>query len=837
MGTVKFPEGMDASTTIAGDDKLMIAKATTGEAMQATFDSAKQYLNITGIEVKAVAGGATEATAVVLSPGPDGQDRKMGGVTGWFKNATGAAWLAPSTSNNYNWWDGTAKVWSLGSSVPLPVGSADGIVAEGETKAPNGDKVYKSTLPLFNNIKVINETEDIKNQLNILSGWLRVDGSISVTSSEQYFDYFPVKSGDKLVITNFGNTDTARTNLVMYNTSKVFVSNFGGNYGKTPNSDGSYTNTYNITQDGFVRGGANAAGGWISVIGTLKKEVKYYATPEDISNLSIGTNNLVDFAVTASKTDMFYTNLVAASDFQDGYYVNNTNGQLFPNSSYSATSPLIPIVPGKKYIKANTNQHWAIFNKNGTFVRGGTATNVIIAGVGEYFAKVTATPSTKDSFMLIEGDVLPSSYLKKGDYKLKSSYMGELVPFQPRLATPRKIYVLNNQENSIYHKSYVERILPNFFVNGSGTGWTYRKRYFRTSGNASNLTINLNDTISTLAISSKTIGVSSYTANTPETPLTINVWGDSYTHNGTWYGYTSNYLNALTFVGIRTSYAVTVKGEGRSGWTLSTYFTNYKTVNLFSPLMHPSGNTYKYYGPTGFWKQVVAGNTDPNFIGFTDRVSQFNTSGFLASPQTNDLMYDTDALMFKSYNGTTWVDVSESSLTFEVNYAKYLSVWNITTPNVFVINLGMNDFSGTMPTDSTFSLWKSRMEMIITSVKSAVPTIKIGVCIHNSVFASDNNTSNVNPILQSANLWEGRRRVLESFDTTTWESQGVFIVDTGSAHDSDYGWDQTDELPFVGYTGTAKEILTSNSPHPSTVGYRQLSVRFAGFLQMLRTLV
>ncbi|MEI2291102.1 hypothetical protein [Sphingobacterium sp. ML3W] len=42
--------------------------------------------------------------------------------------------------------DGTT--WSLGSSVALPQATADGNIALGETKAPNGDKTYKAIQPL-----------------------------------------------------------------------------------------------------------------------------------------------------------------------------------------------------------------------------------------------------------------------------------------------------------------------------------------------------------------------------------------------------------------------------------------------------------------------------------------------------------------------------------------------------------------------------------------------------------------------------------------------------------------------------------------------------------------
>ncbi len=87
-----------------------------------------EFIVINGEAVKAVAGGATSSAPTILRPGPTGQNRKMEKVKGWFVNgtsdeppvATGTPWEAPEDFDNTNWWDGTAKAWSLGSSIPMP---------------------------------------------------------------------------------------------------------------------------------------------------------------------------------------------------------------------------------------------------------------------------------------------------------------------------------------------------------------------------------------------------------------------------------------------------------------------------------------------------------------------------------------------------------------------------------------------------------------------------------------------------------------------------------------------------------------------------------------------
>ena len=122
---VRWPQDATqlAKADIKPETPLMAADSADEEKLafithEQLAESVAEIVEIKGIEVKPVAGGATEATAVILPAGPAGENRKMTGVTGWFKNATGPAWEAPVNYNNTNWWDGTT--WSLGSSVELP---------------------------------------------------------------------------------------------------------------------------------------------------------------------------------------------------------------------------------------------------------------------------------------------------------------------------------------------------------------------------------------------------------------------------------------------------------------------------------------------------------------------------------------------------------------------------------------------------------------------------------------------------------------------------------------------------------------------------------------------
>ncbi|WP_286727889.1 MULTISPECIES: SGNH/GDSL hydrolase family protein [Sphingobacterium] len=103
-------------------------KVTVFAGTKVVADMAQQVKNATidaSLELKPIAGGATEATAVLLpipNPLPTNSNRKRTNAIGWYKNATGPAWEAPKDADNVNWWSYETGLWSLGSSVPKPKG-------------------------------------------------------------------------------------------------------------------------------------------------------------------------------------------------------------------------------------------------------------------------------------------------------------------------------------------------------------------------------------------------------------------------------------------------------------------------------------------------------------------------------------------------------------------------------------------------------------------------------------------------------------------------------------------------------------------------------------------
>ena len=421
----------------------------------------------------------------------------------------------------------------------------------------------------------------------------------------------------------------------------------------------------------------------------------------------------------------------------------------------------------------------------------------------------------------------------------------------PDIVLPRKFYLLSSAgtpvENSIYHKHYMSFQNPQFAMDAQrGDGWRYTPRCFRimAQGSIPNPTFYLRNIPKHTTVGTFAPQVVTGLRETNNGAKVINVIGDSFTYNGTWYKEISELCTGLSFVGMRQSYNApsTMKAEGRGGWTLEQYFAPHGVgqLSMFSPFMHVQG--YTYYGVIDFWKIVVNGDSpDPyGTDGFESFASWFDANGYKVNPQVNDLMFDFANDKYVYYNGTAWVDFNGTP-SFSFNYAKYINTWNIAAPDFVIVMLGVNDFV-TGISDAFWATWKSRMDELVASVKaygtSINKDITIGICTPTVRHGAENGSLGVNQDFLSYGLFSGRKRIIEEYDTAENEAQGVFVVDTGVAVDTEYGWveweTESNEKPFSYYTGTFREFYGYNDPHPSTEGYKQIGVVGAAFIQSKR---
>lgn len=412
----------------------------------------------------------------------------------------------------------------------------------------------------------------------------------------------------------------------------------------------------------------------------------------------------------------------------------------------------------------------------------------------------------------------------------------------PQMCLANKLYVLSGYQNSIYYKNILNYMLPKFTLKNRSVAWKYEDRCCRNNGAQAGFNLQLCDTASLLQVRSISCGTVIGNPSTDNGAKKINVIGDSFTYNGRWYQQIYDLCPNLSFVGMRKSYGTSepLRAEGRGGWKLSDYVTkpHFDTVEYgFSPFLHPSG--YKYYGVTGFWKKIVNGTIGPDTYtmnGYGDYVSWFDSNGYKLNPQANDMMYDFENSQYIYYNGSEWVAYSGTP-TFVFDYAKYIEVWEIETPNFVLIMLGVNDFFGKY--DETIATaflanYNTMLDSITAFATANNISIVVGICTNTVIASMPNSNYFENHLINSRSLWNGRKLIIDSFNIPAYENRNIFVVDTGATLDPDYGFDVEEKKPFEWYEGDERILFGTNGVHPSTGGYKQLGTCAAGFVQAKR---
>lgn len=412
---------------------------------------------------------------------------------------------------------------------------------------------------------------------------------------------------------------------------------------------------------------------------------------------------------------------------------------------------------------------------------------------------------------------------------------------------PSTIFAMDGVENSIYHNNYKKWDANKYIVGPTLTfrsAWNYLARCFRTTGGLAS------DAVFDFSVFSREtmrrikrfqIPIHSGVVSGSESAKVVNVIGDSFTYNGTWYKQIYDVCPNLSFVGMRKSYECQdpLRGEGRGGWTLSNYFEPYNDVTPnhmqpFSPFMHVNG--YTYYGVIDFWKVIVNNNSQYTYgtDGFNDYVNWFDTNGYKKNPSANDLMYDGVNDKYVYWNGSAWADFNGTP-TFAFDYAKYLSTWNITSPNFVVFMLGKNDFQSSA-TEEVFNTWKALMDEAIASIHSYNANINVLICTPTTANETPNNTDNNIPEYGGRNMWLARKQIIEYYDNSSMQGNNVYVVDSGVCLDPLFGFPLQEMKPFTFYDGDNKELISTNGVHPSVAGYKQIGTCVAGAIQYLRNL-
>lgn len=443
------------------------------------------------------------------------------------------------------------------------------------------------------------------------------------------------------------------------------------------------------------------------------------------------------------------------------------------------------------------------------------------------------------------------------DYSIPTKADGtkNAVLFKNDICLPSKLYMLSDVQNDIFVEPLIKRWRPfNDVVRFSGSA-KFQKKLLRvasinTPADASTVTISLinQDNFDTIKSITTTIIVGKLGVESDSIPFSII--GDSFT-NGAFFKdalLVKRYVQKIQMIGLRNiSGFLGQFDEGRGGWTLARYFsvTNGPT-QAYNGFWQPDG-LCKYWGSTFFWK--LANDIRLNPAGGWSFDESYNSgrfstpsllfdknTGYLLNPGVNDLMFDNSLGYYVMYDGVKWKQTTYGDYTWNFNYGKYLSMWNLKSPLILAEFLGLNDFrSAHNPANIDFDTWNTHLKIVAESYLKAVPKGKFVIMIPSSACGIMDNTAGDFTIKQNACMWELRRNIIDNFDKK--ESENIYIVDAAISIDGLNGFNFTADSSYVNpysyYTGKERFTVQTGNPHPY-LNYPSMGVSLAAFIQKYR---
>jgi hypothetical protein len=420
------------------------------------------------------------------------------------------------------------------------------------------------------------------------------------------------------------------------------------------------------------------------------------------------------------------------------------------------------------------------------------------------------------------------------------------------IALPDQIYMLSGVQNNIFIEPLIKRWRPyDDIVRFSGSAQYQRKLERLVSiinpVDSSTIEVELINTDKFHAVKKEKLSVLVGESGVDNGSVYASIIGDSYT-NGAFFKdalLDNGYVPNLTLVGLRKVLGYTDQhDEGRGGWTLSWYFTATDGNVGYNPFMQPDNK--RFWGSTGFWKDAWAvingtdgGSFEPRYSNgrYDDYTPLFDVkTGFLLKPNQGDVMFDTSKDTFVEWNGKSWMSTSKDDYSWNFNYSTYLSMWELDAPQFLFVNLGLNDFRWNhVPEDIDFSKWNNQLETMYKSYLLAVPEGKFVVLTPCSTCGSLNNQDGRFVVRQNACMWSHRKNIIDNFDKR--ENESIFVVDTGIAIDSEYGYNELNDnaitKPFEKYIGNEKLYVQTGNPHPY-LSYPEMGKALAAFIQKYR---
>ena len=495
--------------------------------------------------------------------------------------------------------------------------------------------------------------------------------------------------------------------------------------------------------------------------------------------------------------------------------------EIYLNTEYDNTKTYYVSYIQRNYLHPNTNRYWRfdIFKAddiNGTnsiciaefisTVNSDNASYILTQVSGSYICMEAIV-----NFMELDDGInyMGKLYLDKTSFDKNYSPTIKAIDAKNTannldnlqdLIMPDNIYVLKNHTTTICHDSIISRYFniddkvrlseSDDYATATNNSWKgisdfdakrFTKLYLSSERDISAKLYHDNILKNKKNITIK-IGDLSATNNT----YVVHGIGDSLSR-GFQYHYVENNCPNVTCVGTRDfsnfKENPIAKADGYPGYTLASILNESTLwsgdVNICSPFIHPNGtyNNCKFYGKTNAWIATMANNNELSGCLYNKGI-EFGINpitGLRNNPKTNDMMYNYSLGKFVVWNGTEWAQVS--NVSFELNYTKFLQIWNIGTPNIVSFMFGNNDYF-----DYNKGYWDSgidtlftnEMNRFIASIKVALPNVIILVLTTTPIAADAIRSPNYGT---SAFLkYKCRKNIIESFDNR--QDENIYVIDS-----------------------------------------------------------
>lgn len=438
------------------------------------------------------------------------------------------------------------------------------------------------------------------------------------------------------------------------------------------------------------------------------------------------------------------------------------------------------------------------------------------------------------------------TYTQAG-FQLKLDVMPASTAYVPALVMPPKIYVLANLQAHIYPEHLLPEAHELYLHDVTCTlgkqmkrGWVYDVPTSQAASNNS-LTWAIADrqTGAIITSASTTVVVAPQTTSGTKNVLVI---GDSYINAGV---ITQRLLDIaatdplkVNLIGTRGTGSN--KHEGRGGWKVADYagagLSNYRfTVSGVTTVPAINSTTYTFNGTTYLVQEVaisggsgtitasVYGGPVPTTVGGAGTLTKANAG-----------------IGDSSIAFSNWVELTGNPfwISGALNFSQYLTSNSLTTPDVVIIELGVNDcFSLTSDAavETLTTTAFSQLDSLIASIKSANSSVKIGLAIP-SVYANQDGFGTSYACGQTA--WRAKRNIV------TWnrkliayysgkEAQNIYLVASGLNVDTENNFPVTNPAVAINSQNSNTVVMQNNGVHPADSGYKQIGDALFAFLKAI----